>query len=244
MHGHIGARTHGDADIGLAKRGRVVHAIAGHRETMHPAFKCLECGGICLLACTSALTSVKPSSRATASRCLALSPVNTTTMNAHDRAGSRLRRGSSLIGSAIPSRPARRFCPPREILQFAPVPDVVRLARRSASRSDARLLKDFSFPQRHVLPSHRALHTFAGSGIKLLDGFSKTFFSRLMTIARGQRMLAVFFERGRDGAAGRLQFQPRQRRVGHAGLPSVSVPVLSMTRCIDLLHEFRALRRS
>ena len=32
LHGDVGARAHGDADLGLRQRGRVVDAVAGHRH--------------------------------------------------------------------------------------------------------------------------------------------------------------------------------------------------------------------
>ena len=32
FHGDVGARAHGDADVGLRQRGRVVHAVAGHGD--------------------------------------------------------------------------------------------------------------------------------------------------------------------------------------------------------------------
>ena len=34
LHGHIGAGAHGDADFGLTEGGRVVDAIAGHRDML------------------------------------------------------------------------------------------------------------------------------------------------------------------------------------------------------------------
>jgi hypothetical protein len=32
VHRHVGAGAHGDADIGLGQRRRVVDAVAGHRD--------------------------------------------------------------------------------------------------------------------------------------------------------------------------------------------------------------------
>ena len=91
----VGAGAHGDADVGLRERGRVVDAVAGHRHDAASAPAAAARPAPSRSGSTSAITSSMPSSAATASAVVRLSPVSMTTASPSARSCADAPRAST-----------------------------------------------------------------------------------------------------------------------------------------------------
>ncbi len=108
LHGHVGARADGDADVGLGQGRGVVDAVADHG---HPPAFGLQSGGSrpsCPPAGAPARTRSMPAARATASAVRRWSPVSMTTSSPRPWSVRTAAAAPSLIGSATARSPAAR----------------------------------------------------------------------------------------------------------------------------------------
>ena len=89
--GRLRAGVHGDADVGLRQRGRVVGAVAGHRDQVPAGLLLADQGELRLRAWPAARKSSTPASAAMAAAVSGLSPVIITVLDPH-RARSSAKR--------------------------------------------------------------------------------------------------------------------------------------------------------
>ena len=145
---HVGARAHGDADIGCGQRRRVVDAVAGHGDDAALRLRARATMRALVLRQHARLaTSSMPSWRATASAVVRLSPVSHDDVACRAAASARERRRvpSALIGSATAMRPASlpsmatniTVSPSRPQLASASAVGAARCRRRAAASAAA-----------------------------------------------------------------------------------------------------------
>ena len=104
--GDIRSGAHRDTDIGGRQGGRVIDAVARHRDDSAFAASGAATMRDLSSGSTSASTASMPSVRATASAVVRLSPVSMTSFDALSAQASSDAGVVALIGSAIPNTPA------------------------------------------------------------------------------------------------------------------------------------------
>src|ERR1700679_3688431 len=103
FHRHIRTCTHGNADVSLGERGRIVHSISGHRD--HRAILLVPFDYLCLLLRQHVGLNSMPSLSATAFAVVALSPVTMMIFRPAARNSRIASGGESLTGSDTPTKP-------------------------------------------------------------------------------------------------------------------------------------------
>ena len=231
LHRHVGAGAHGDADVGLRQRRRVVDAVAGHGHDAPFLLQALHRLGLLLrqhlgdhlVDAELPAPPPRPWSR--------LSPVSIT-MRSPSACSSRIASAVvSLIGSATPSRPADLAVDDHEHHRLA--------VARAAARRDRRARRHRRRARRAARDCRarrggrrRAAHALAGDRLRTRSPPATVDAARSPRRRRSRRPAdARWRARGsrRAAAAPVSSKSPAVTTETSCGLPSVSVPVLSTT---------------
>ena len=231
LHRDVGAGAHGDADVGRGERRRVVDAVAGHRD--HPA-RALQRSTTALFwsGRTSASTSSMPSRRATALAVVRLSPVSITTRMPSALSAASASGVEALIGSAMARTPAARPSTPTKIAVAPSCAQRLRLRPRGTPDVDALLAQEGGVAEHDLSALDRAERALAGRRLEVRRParWRCPRSSAAVDDRGGERVLARALEA--RGEAQHLVLAEALRPATMAvtaGLPSVSVPVLSTT---------------